>query len=141
MQNFDRGEQYEDKFTLVVDALESIPDDPELVIHKADTFEKLYSSIDAILDVARMVLEDLGEEVGEDFENVASLGRLGIIDPVLASKLMRCSGLKKLFDHRYDGFDERLALNSVAEIRETIYVFMDIIDGYLEEFEVEEGYR
>jgi uncharacterized protein YutE (UPF0331/DUF86 family) len=141
MQNFDRGEQYEDKFTLVVDALESIPDNPELVIQKADTFEKLYSSIDAILDVARMVLEDLGEEVGEDFENVASLGRLGIIDPVLASKLIWCSGLKKLFDHRYDGFDERLALNSVAEIRETIYVFMDIIDGYLEEFEAEEGYR
>jgi len=138
--NLDRGEQYEEKFISVVEALESIPDYPELMLQKVDTFEKLHLSIEAIMDVANMVLEDLGEDLGEDFENVTKLEQLGIIDSTLANRLIRCTGLKKLFDYRYDGFDDRLALNSVTEIRETIYGFMDIIDGYLEEFEGENGY-
>jgi uncharacterized protein YutE (UPF0331/DUF86 family) len=136
----DRGEQYEDKFISVVEALESIPDHPELILQKMDTFEKLHLSIETILDVANMVLEDLGENLGEDFDNVAKLEQLRIIDSSLATKLIWCSGLNRLFDHRYDGFDDGLALNSVAEIRETIYGFMDIIDGYLEEFEGQNGY-
>jgi uncharacterized protein YutE (UPF0331/DUF86 family) len=140
MRNLDRGEQYEEKFISVVEALESIPDHPELMLQKVDTFEKLYLSIEAIMDVTNMVLEDLGENLGEDFENVSRLEQLGIIDYMLANKLIVCSGLMKLFGHRYDGFDDRLALNSVAEIRETIYWFMDVIDGYLEQYEGENGY-
>jgi uncharacterized protein YutE (UPF0331/DUF86 family) len=140
MRNLDRGEQYEEKFISVVEALESIPDHPELMLQKVDTFEKLYLSIEAIMDVTNMVLEDLGENLGEDFENVSRLEQLGIIDCILANKLIVFSGLMKLFGHRYDGFDDRLALNSVAEIRETIYWFMDVIDGYLEQYEGENGY-
>jgi uncharacterized protein YutE (UPF0331/DUF86 family) len=132
----DRGEIFEEKFVSIVDALESIPDIPELIFQRGPTFDRLCDSIEAAMEVVTMILEDFGERTENDLGNVLKLGALGIISPDLVNGLVQCIGLRILLSERLDCFDERIALESIQQVRDTLYEFMDVVDRMMDQIEV-----
>ena len=132
-----RGEIFEEKFVSIVDALESIPDIPELIFQRGPAFDRLCDSIEAAMEVVALILEDLGERGGNDLSNVLRLGELGIICPYLVNGLVRCTGLRIMLRERLDCFDEKVVLDSIQEVRDILYEFMDVVDRMMDQIDAE----
>lgn len=125
---FERSEVFEEKFVSIVDALESIPEIPELLSQKEIAFERICDSVDAALDIVAMILEDVGECISDDIINVLKLGALGLLDADLVSGLLKCTSVNILLTQKLDCFDDRAVLNSIDEIRKILYSFIDHVE-------------
>lgn len=124
----ERSDIFEEKFVSIVDALESIPEIPELIFHKEIAFERICDSVDAALDIVAMILADIGEGVSDDFINVLKLGALGFLDTQLVNGLLKCASVNLLLTQKLDCFDDRAVLSSIEEIRKTLYSFIDHVE-------------
>lgn len=124
--------RYREKMDHIVRSLESIPDEPKGELEICGIFYKLHTSIDSAMDLAAMLLRDLGRKVEDDYKNIGSLEETGALKPDLAQKLRKCNGLRNYLVHRYDRLDEKLALDSVDDVKKTLYEFVEIVEGYLQ---------
>ncbi|MDI9616615.1 MAG: DUF86 domain-containing protein [Methanothrix sp.] len=68
----------------------------------------------------------------DDYRNIGSLEEMGALKPDLAQKLRKCNGLRNYPVHRFDRLDEKLALDSVDDVKKALYEFMEIVEVYLQ---------
>lgn len=68
----------------------------------------------------------------DDFRNIESLEEIGALEPDLAQKLRKCDCLGNSLVHRYDKLNEKLTLDSVDDVKKTLYEFIEIVEDYLQ---------
>ena len=75
--------RYREKIEYIIEALENIPESPERSIEISGTFYNLLTAIESAMDIAAMLVKDLGSIVEDDYANVEKLEDLRIIDTKL----------------------------------------------------------
>lgn len=125
--------RYKEKIDFITTSLQTIPEVPESDIEISASFYKLHTSIESAMDLAAMLLKDIGRKVEDDYTNIELLEELEIIDNNLAEKLKKCNGLRNYFVHRYNKVDVLLVINSIEEIRENLYNFIEVIEQMIDE--------
>lgn len=123
--------RYKDKIDFIVSSMESIPEKPRDDIEISGAFYKLHTSIEAAMDLVAMVLKDSGEKIEDDYGNIDSLKSSDIITEALAETLKKCNGLRNYLVHRYNKVDDEIALNSIPEVRKTLYDFVGVVERFL----------
>jgi len=124
--------RYREKMEYVIDALESIRE-PRSQLELSGVFYNLITSIEASMDLIAMLLRDLGERIEDDYTNVDKLVELGIISEELGESLKKCNGLRNWLVHRYNRVDPELVMDSVEEVKETLYSLLRRLEAILNE--------
>jgi uncharacterized protein YutE (UPF0331/DUF86 family) len=130
-----RIERYREKIEYIVEAFDQIPDKPEEPIEISGTFYNLHTAIEAAMDIAAMLVKDLGKRVEDDYTNIETLSDTGIIDESLSDLLKMCNGLRNWIVHRYNRIDTNLVLESIDEVRDTLFRFIERVEDVLDELE------
>ncbi len=124
--------RYREKMEYVIDALESIRE-PRTQLELSGVFYNLITSIEASMDLIAMLLRDLGERIEDDYTNVDKLVKLGILSDELGESLKKCNGLRNWLVHRYNRVDPELVMESVEEVKETLYSLLRRLEEVLNE--------
>ena len=126
----ERVTRYRDKIDYIVSSLEAIPEEAEGDLEIRGIFYNLHTSIEAAMDLAAMLLKDGGKKVEDDYANIEALEDSGIITSQLALGLKKCNGLRNYLVHRYNKMDDKIALDSVEEVRKILYDFIEVVEKF-----------
>jgi uncharacterized protein YutE (UPF0331/DUF86 family) len=85
------------------------------------------------MDVIAMLLKDLGRDVGDDYQNIEKLVDIGQIPSTLGNNLKKCNGLRNILVHKYNGVDEKIALESYEEVKDTLHDLIETVEDILDE--------
>lgn len=83
------------------------------------------------MDIAAMLVKDLGRVPGGDRQNVATLTKIGIISNDLEQSLLQCNGLRNILVHRYNGVDNERVIKSIPEVDMTLREFVECVENAL----------
>jgi len=131
-----RYKRYRDKISYIVDRLEHLPEEPRTRVEKSSIFYDLHTSIEAAIDILAMHIKDNGFQVEDDYANIDKLKELGV-NPEIAPCLKNCIGLRNHIVHRYNTFDEQIVLDSIPEIKECLYRWIEVVEVFINEFRPE----
>lgn len=127
----ERKNRYRSKIGYIIDKMYTLPDDAtkldELGIE--GVLYRVHTSIEAAMDLAAMLVRDIGIDVGDDYDNIDILKEKKIIKAELADDLKRLNGLRNAIVHKYGSVDVELILRNLESIKETLRSFVDIIEG------------
>jgi len=127
-----RTKRYMEKIGYIVEAFDQIPSEPEEPIEISGTFYNLHTAIEAAMDIVAMLVKDLGKKVEDDYTNIETLHELGVIDSKLSDMLKMCNGLRNWIVHRYNRVDTKIVLESLDEVKQIIYNFIERVEGVLD---------
>lgn len=92
---------------------------------------RVHTSIEAAMDLAAMLVRDIGIEVGDDYDNIETLKEKKVIDAELADELKRLNGMRNAIVHKYGSVDTELILQNLERIKEILHSFIENIEGEL----------
>jgi len=129
----ERKNRYRSKIGYIIEKMYSLPDNTteldELGIE--GVLYRVHTSIEAAMDLAAMMVRDIGIDVGDDYDNIDILKEKKIIEAELADELKRLNGLRNAIVHKYGSVDTKLILQNLESIKEILRSFIDIIEGEL----------
>ena len=124
-----RLERYKQKMSFIIDKLESIP---KSIKTKVEINAMLYCTqvaIDAAMDIAAMLVKDIGKDVSDDYHNLTVLERENIISSNISTKLKRFNSLRNAIVHKYNTFEEESVLENLDDIKVSIENFLDVVEA------------
>ncbi len=128
-----RLKRYHDKINYIVDNIEDLPIDTKNKFEKRGIFYSIQTAIESIVDLIAMLIKDLGIQVKDDEINITTIVKKRNLNPELGVKLKKANGLRNILVHRYNEIDEQIILDSVDEIKELLYQWLDVVEVTLNE--------
>ncbi len=131
--NEERKNRYLSKSGYIIEKMDTIPDNIDALDELGidGVLYRVQTSIDAAIDMAAMLVRDIGIEVGDDYENIDILKEKGVIDAELAGELKRLNGMRNAIVHKYGIVDTQLILQNLENAKEQLHRFVNIIEGEL----------
>lgn len=126
----ERAVRYKDKIDYIVSSLEAIPEEPAGDLEIKGVFYSLHTAVEAAMDLVAMLLKDTGKKIEDDYTNIEVLEGAGIITGQLAENLKKCNGLRNYLVHRYDKLNDKIALDSVVEVKKTLYDLIEVVENF-----------
>ena len=123
----ERKLKYRRKIHFITEKMETLtslpPDFPmDAVLYRIQT------SLESAMDLAAMVVKDLGESVSDDYHNLEVLMKKKLISESLGKRLKSYNGLRNAIVHKYNSFEEKEALRSLSELKKDLYEFLEVIE-------------
>ncbi len=128
-----RIKRYRDKINYIIDKIKELPGKPKNDLEKNGIFYIIQTSIESMTDIIAMLIKDMGIPVEEDSTNISEIVKKRKIDLELGEKLKKANGLRNILVHRYNNVDEQVILDSVEDIRELLFNWLDIVEEILNE--------
>lgn len=125
--------RYREKLRYVEDHLSELPGKPEGDLELGGVFYYIHTSVEAGMDLLAMMLKDMGNVVDDDYTNIERLEDDGVLSPSLADELKSCNGLRNHLVHRYNSFDEEIAVESIDEVRSALNELSEVVEEFLNE--------
>jgi len=131
--NKERKERYFSKMGFILEKLYTLPDDIDSLeeLEIDGVLYRVQTSIDAAMDLAAMMVRDIGIDVEDDYENIDILKDKTVIDPKLADELKKLNGMRNAIAHKYENLNIELILNNLDTVKEQLREFIDSIEGEL----------
>lgn len=123
-----RLKRYRDKINYIVDNIKDLPIKPNNIFEKRGIFYSIQTAIESVIDLVAMLVKDLGIQVKDDETNIIEIIEKKNINPELGKKLRKANGLRNILVHRYSNVDDQIILDSVEEIKELLYQWIDIVE-------------
>ncbi len=123
-----RLKRYRDKINYIVDNIKDLPIKPNNIFEKRGIFYSIQTAIESVIDLVAMLVKDLGIQVKDDETNIIEIIEKKNINPELGKKLRKANGLRNILVHRYNNVDDQIILDSVEEIKELLYQWIDIVE-------------
>lgn len=131
--NDERVTRYRSKMGYILEKLFTLPEDTtafdELGVD--GVLYRVQTSIDAAMDMAAMIVRDIGIDVGDDYENIDILKQKGVIGAGLADELKRLNGMRNAIVHKYGNVDTELILHDLGNVKVQLHEFIDTVEGEL----------
>lgn len=130
----ERKQRYRSKTGYILEKMYALPDTASVVddLVVDGILYRVQTSIDAAMDMAAMLVRDIGIDVSGDYNNIEILCKNEIIDINLADDLRKLNGMRNAIVHKYGGVDTQLVLQNLENIKEILRNFIEIIEGELE---------
>lgn len=127
----ERKQRYRSKIGYIVEKMYTLPDTvlgiDDLVVD--GILYRVQTSIDAAMDMAAMLVRDIGIDVSEDYDNIEILYKNEIFDINLADDLKKLNGMRNAIVHKYSSVDTQLVLQNLENIKVILRNFIEIIEG------------
>lgn len=123
-----RLKRYRDKINFIIDNIKDLPIKPNNVFEKRGIFYSIQTAIESVIDLVAMLVKDLGIQVKEDETNINEIIEKRNLNPELGKKLRKANGLRNILVHRYNNVEDQIILDSVEEIKELLYQWIDIVE-------------
>jgi len=94
-------------------------------------FYLIHTAVEAAMDIAAMLVKDLGFTPKDDYENIQTLRSVGVIGAGLAEDLGKLNGLRNVLVHRYNKIDEQLVIESLEDIKRILKGFVEAAENAL----------
>ncbi|MBW6470975.1 MAG: DUF86 domain-containing protein [Methanosarcinaceae archaeon] len=129
----ERLKQYQSKIGYIIEKIYDIPED-------TDSFDDLtldgilyrvQTSIESAVDMAAMLVHDMGFDVSDDYKNIDVLSQKLDVNPNIAHNLKNLNGMRNAIVHHYGKVNMDLILENIEEIKEILSEFIDIIEDKL----------
>jgi uncharacterized protein YutE (UPF0331/DUF86 family) len=130
----DRRNRYDEKMGYLLDRIVDLPVENLSPLEQDGVYYRLVTAIDAAMDLVAMMLKDIGQEVGDDYQNIEKLMDLNKIMSSTGSNLKKCNGMRNALVHKYNGVDSVKIMTSVDEIQSILEAFIKEIEEYLNGF-------
>lgn len=129
----ERKRRYRSKVGYIIEKMYALPDTASVVddLVVDGILYRVQTSIDAAMDMAAMLVRDIGIDVSEDYNNIEILCKNEIIDINLADDLKKLNGMRNAIVHKYGSVDTQLVLQNLENIKEILRNFIEIIEGEL----------
>lgn len=129
----ERKRRYRSKVGYILEKMYTLPDTASVVddLVVDGILYRVQTSIDAAMDMAAMLVRDIGIDVSEDYNNIEILCKNEIIDINLADDLKKLNGMRNAIVHKYGSVDTQLVLQNLENIKEILRNFIEIIEGEL----------
>jgi uncharacterized protein YutE (UPF0331/DUF86 family) len=129
----ERKRRYRSKVGYILEKMYALPDTASVVddLVVDGILYRVQTSIDAAMDMAAMLVRDIGIDVSEDYNNIEILCKNEIIDINLADDLRKLNGMRNAIVHKYGSVDAQLVLQNLENIKEILRNFIEIIEGEL----------
>jgi len=129
----ERKRRYRSKVGYILEKMYALPDTASVVddLVVDGILYRVQTSIDAAMDMAAMLVRDIGIDVSEDYNNIEILCKNEIIDINLADDLRKLNGMRNAIVHKYGSVDTQLVLQNLENIKEILRNFVEIIEGEL----------
>ncbi|NOR48537.1 MAG: DUF86 domain-containing protein [Methanosarcinaceae archaeon] len=129
----ERKRRYRSKVGYILEKMYALPDTASVVddLVVDGILYRVQTSIDAAMDMAAMLVRDIGIDVSEDYNNIEILCKNEIIDINLADDLKKLNGMRNAIVHKYGSVDTQLVLQNLENIKEILRNFIEIIEGEL----------
>ncbi|MEJ2248683.1 MAG: DUF86 domain-containing protein [Candidatus Lokiarchaeota archaeon] len=111
-----------------------MPRNPKNELEKKGIFYSLQTSIESMIDLVAMSIKDLGIPVEDDTTNISNFIKKRDLSKNLGINLQKANGLRNLLVHRYNNVDDEIIMNSVTEIKNLLFSWLDEIEKLLNEF-------
>ena len=128
-----RLKRYRDKINYIIDNIDDLPKEPKNKFEKRGIFYSIQTAIESIVDLIAMLIKDLGVQVKDDEINITTIVKKRTLNPELGVKLKKANGLRNILVHRYNEIDEQIILDSVDDIKDLLYKWLDIVEATLNE--------
>ena len=127
----ERKNRYNSRIGYIIEKMHTLPDNIAALdeIGIDGVLYRVQTSIDAAMDLAAMLVRDIGIDVGDDYENVDTLRKKKIIDAGLAEEIKRLNGMRNAIVHKYESVDTELVLQNLQSIKETLQRFIEAIES------------
>lgn len=129
-----RFKRYRDKSNYIIDNIKDLPINPKNKFEKRGIFYSLQTSIEAIMDLTAMLVKDLGIQVKDDISNISEIVKKKNLEPELIEQLKKVNGLRNILVHHYYDIDEQIILDSIDEVKDLLFQWLDIVEVILDEF-------
>lgn len=123
-----RLKRYRDKINFIIDNIKDLPIKPNNVFEKRGIFYSIQTAIESVIDLVAMLVKDLGIQVKDDETNINEIIEKRNLNPELGKKLRKANGLRNILVHRYNNVEDQIILDSVEEIKELLYQWIDIVE-------------
>ncbi len=132
----DRIKRYEEKIEIILDRKMDIeewiaPYEEDISIKdkmaRFAVYKAMQEAVEASLDIAAMVVKDIGKLPKDDYTNVEILAENKIIDDTLAKVLNEANGLRNIVVHSYNKIDDIRAFQSIKNITPHFERFSEVI--------------
>ncbi len=121
-----RLQQYRGKINFICEKIESLPNNEiNTDILRDAVFYKIQVIIESSSDIVAMLVKDIGKDVEDDYTNIETLKKEGIISQLISEKLKEWNGLRNVLVHRYNKIEEDVVLNNLEDIKKTIMEFIE----------------
>ena len=95
---------------------------------KAACERYLEKIIEAVVDLAFLIIKDKGLEMPEDDNaTFGILAKAGIIDETLAKRLRDAKGMRNILAHQYGQVDDKIVFNATKEIETDVNDFIELL--------------
>jgi len=94
-------------------------------------YKAAQEAVEAACDLVAMFLKDSGYPPKDDYTNLQKWGEL--MDEKLSDCLKVANGLRNRLVHHYNGLNDKLALESIAEIVPCLQEFIRVMERWLKE--------
>ena len=123
-----RLKRYRDKINFIIDNIKDLPIKPNNVFEKRGIFYSIQTAIESVIDLVAMLVKDLGIQVKDDETNINEIIEKRNLNPELGKKLRKANGLRNILVHRNNNVEDQIILDSVEEIKELLYQWIDIVE-------------
>lgn len=101
---------------------------PILACYKA--FQEM---AEAALDIVAMIIRDSNDIPKDDYMNIDTAVRNGILNKNIADALKQANGLRNRLVHEYNGLDVQRAHDSMIDLIEYFDEFLETVEKWLEQ--------
>jgi len=102
-----------------------IEEKDKLAIYKA--FQEI---AEACMDIIAMMLKDNDKIPEDDYSNVNKTVKSGLLPDSLKAGLNDLNGLRNRIVHEYNGLDDKIAFDAMAEILPDIKKFVEVVEEW-----------
>lgn len=94
-------------------------------------YKAFQEAVEALTDVAAMLVADLDRVPKDDYTNLAVLVDEGVLAEDLADRLAEANGLRNRLVHEYNGLDDDRALRSAGGLVDALAEATEVIRAWL----------
>ena len=132
-----RLNRYKQKMNFIITKLGNIPDSLKTEVEINAMLYCVQVAIDGAMDIAAMLVRDLGHDVSDDYHNIDILIKEKVIAASLGEDLKRFNGLRNAIVHKYNTFEEESVVENLAKIKESLEKFLEIVEVKINGFKQE----
>ena len=128
-----RAKEYADHFEHMEITLKGLPEWPSSSAIRQADLEIIHSCIDEALNVARMILKDLGHELADDKQNMETLQEEFILTDAMMDRMSEALAFKDLTISGALGLDGIILMEKIEHVKFTLIELMDLFKEVIED--------
>ncbi|MDI6721801.1 MAG: DUF86 domain-containing protein [Candidatus Aenigmarchaeota archaeon] len=123
-----RQARYRQKINFAAEKINDIPKKTDNPLAIDAAMYRIQTSIDAVMDIAAMLVKDKGRETSDNYSNIHTLLKTKVINKKMADDMVMVNGLRNAIVHKYNSFEEDVVIDNISEIKRIIKGFLDVAE-------------